>query len=165
MWRLLPYGEYHVEHDDVIKWKHFSRYRPFVRGIHRSQVNSPSQRPVTRVFDLLFDLRLNKRLNKQSRRRWFETSSCSLWRHCDEMNHDVGTSDRPSFEMWLIFPNSAGNPFWRQMILWRCTCKIWKAEQRIDFCHSTLPLFKAKMLCKMHLQHMQVILHILHFCI
>ena len=23
-------------HDDVIKWKHFSRYWPFVRGIHRS---------------------------------------------------------------------------------------------------------------------------------
>ena len=28
-------------HDDVIKWKHFSRYWPFVRGIHRSPVNSP----------------------------------------------------------------------------------------------------------------------------
>ena len=23
-------------HDDVIKWKHFPRYWPFVRGIHRS---------------------------------------------------------------------------------------------------------------------------------
>ena len=28
-------------HDDVIKWKHFPRYWPFVRGIHRSPVNSP----------------------------------------------------------------------------------------------------------------------------
>ena len=28
-------------HDDVIKWKHFPRCWPFVRGIHRSQVNSP----------------------------------------------------------------------------------------------------------------------------
>ena len=28
-------------HDDVIKWKHFPRYWPFVRGIHRGQVNSP----------------------------------------------------------------------------------------------------------------------------
>ena len=27
--------------DDVIKWKHFPRYWPFVRGIHRSPVNSP----------------------------------------------------------------------------------------------------------------------------
>ena len=28
-------------HDDVIKWKHFPHCRPFVRGIHRSPVNSP----------------------------------------------------------------------------------------------------------------------------
>ena len=28
-------------HDDVIKCKHFPRYWPFVRGIHRSPVNSP----------------------------------------------------------------------------------------------------------------------------
>ena len=28
-------------HDDVIKWKHFPRYWPFVRGIHRSPVDSP----------------------------------------------------------------------------------------------------------------------------
>ena len=56
-------------HDDVIKWKHFPRYWPFVRGIHWSPVNSrwiPAQRPVTWSFDVFFDLRLNKRLNKQS---------------------------------------------------------------------------------------------------
>ena len=28
-------------HDDVIKWKHFPRYWPHVRGIHRSPVDSP----------------------------------------------------------------------------------------------------------------------------
>ena len=28
-------------HDDIIKWKHFPRYWTFVRGIHRSPVNSP----------------------------------------------------------------------------------------------------------------------------
>ena len=31
----------HLLHDDVIKCKHFPRYCPFVRGIHRSPVNSP----------------------------------------------------------------------------------------------------------------------------
>ena len=36
-------------HYDVIKWKHFPRYWPFVRRIHRSQ---RSQRPVTRSFDI-----------------------------------------------------------------------------------------------------------------
>ena len=28
-------------HDDAIKWKHLPRHWPFVRGIHRSPVNSP----------------------------------------------------------------------------------------------------------------------------
>ena len=43
----------------------------------------PSQRPVRRSFDVFFDLRMNKRLSKQSIRRWFESPSCSLWRHCN----------------------------------------------------------------------------------
>ena len=30
-----------LRHDDVIKWKHFPRYWTFVRGNHRSPVNSP----------------------------------------------------------------------------------------------------------------------------
>ena len=30
-----------IIHDDVIKWKHFPRNWLFVRGIHRSPVNSP----------------------------------------------------------------------------------------------------------------------------
>ena len=34
-------GIFRESHDDVIKWKHFPRYWPFVRGIHRSPVNSP----------------------------------------------------------------------------------------------------------------------------
>ena len=34
-----------VDHDDVIKWKHFPRYWPFVRGIHRSTVNCPHKGP------------------------------------------------------------------------------------------------------------------------
>ena len=62
-------------HDDVIKWKHFPRYWPFVWGIHRS--------PVKRSFDVFFHLRLNKQLNKQSWSWWFETLSCSLRRHCN----------------------------------------------------------------------------------
>ena len=51
-------------------------------GIHWSTANSPSQRLVTWSFDVFFDLRLIKRSNKQMRRRWFETSPRSLWRHC-----------------------------------------------------------------------------------
>ena len=35
MWYMIPQW-----HDDVIKWKHFPHYWPFMRGIHRSPVNS-----------------------------------------------------------------------------------------------------------------------------
>ena len=39
---LFPsHGVIKILHDDVIKWKHFPRYWPFVRGIDRSPVNSP----------------------------------------------------------------------------------------------------------------------------
>ena len=72
-------------HDDVIKWKHFPRYWPFVRGIHRSRW-IPTQMPVTRSFNVFFDLRLNKQLSKQSWGWWFETPWCSLWRHCNAGN-------------------------------------------------------------------------------
>ena len=67
-------------HDDVIKWKHFSRYWPFV-GDFTGEL--PGQRPVTRRFGAFFDLRLNKRVNKQSWGWWFETTSSSLLLHCN----------------------------------------------------------------------------------
>ena len=41
----------------------------------------PTQRPVTRSFDVFFDLRPNKRLSKQWRGWWFETLSRPFWRH------------------------------------------------------------------------------------
>ena len=43
----------------------------------------PALRPVTRSFDVFFDLSLDKRLGKQPRRRWFETPSRPLLRHCN----------------------------------------------------------------------------------
>ena len=41
----------------------------------------PTQRPVTRSFDVYYDLRPNKRLSKQSWAWWFETLSPPLWRN------------------------------------------------------------------------------------
>ena len=76
----LHHSEY-VLHDDVIKWRHFPRHWP-LRGIHRSPVNSPHKGQM-RSFYVFFDLRLDKRLSKQPWGWWFETPSCSLWRHCN----------------------------------------------------------------------------------
>ena len=41
LWTVARLGHVYSSQNDVIKWKHFSRYLPFVRGIRRSPVNSP----------------------------------------------------------------------------------------------------------------------------
>ena len=84
---------WHKFHDNVIKWKHFPRYWPFVRGNTPVNGEFPTQRPATRSFDVSFDLRLNKCLNKQSWGWWFETPSWSLWRH-----RNVATSVKVTHE-------------------------------------------------------------------
>ena len=47
----------------------------------------PSQRPVTRSFDIFFDQRRNERLSKQSMRWWFDKPLRSLWHLCNEHWH------------------------------------------------------------------------------
>ena len=58
-----------IPHDDVIKWKHFLRYWPFVRGIHRSPVNSQHKGQWRRA--LMFSLicaRINSWVNNREAR-------------------------------------------------------------------------------------------------
>ena len=78
----------------------------------------PSQRPVTRSFEVFFDVRLNKRLNKQSRCRWFERPLCSLWRHCKDYVF-VPCKSTP----WNAFNSSWSSEF---VALWGQTAtQIW----------------------------------------
>ena len=117
-------------HDDVIKWKYFPRNWP-VPG------EFPTQRPVTRSFDVFFDLCLNKRLSKQSWGWWFETQSCPLWRHRNALlyctwhrgainwNYETCVSHSAYFKKWQlivseailsseqILLNSFGDMWWR----------------------------------------------------
>ena len=69
-----------LEHIFFIKWKHFPRYWPFLRRIHRSPVDSPHKGQWHGA--LMFSL--NQQLSNQWRRRWCETALHSLWRHCNE---------------------------------------------------------------------------------
>ena len=75
-----------IMRDHIIKWKHFTAL--LALGAWNSPVTGefPLQRPVTRSFDVFFDLRLNEQWSKQSRRWWFETSSRSLWCHCNALS-------------------------------------------------------------------------------
>ena len=74
-----------TKQNDVIKWKHFPRYWPSVRGFHKGnpQVTGwvPSQRPVTRSFVFsLISAWTNGWTNNGDAG---ETPSRSLWHHCN----------------------------------------------------------------------------------
>ena len=75
----------------------------------------PSQRPVTRRFDVFLDLRLNKPLSKRSKPRWFETPSCSLWHHCNVLLHDATFFTMQSS---INFPKRS-DAYLRQSLRWR----------------------------------------------
>ena len=77
---LYVLTKWNQSHDDVIKWKHFPPYWPFVRGIHRSPVNSPhkGQWRGTLMFSLIC-VWINDWVN--NREAGFETLSSPLWRH------------------------------------------------------------------------------------
>ena len=66
-------------------WRHqmetFSALLAICAGNSPVTGEFPTQRPVTRSFDVYFDLCPNERLSKQSWGWWFETLSRSLWRH------------------------------------------------------------------------------------
>ena len=68
-------------------WRHqmeaFSALLAICAGNSPVPGEFPTQRPMTRSFDVYFDLRLDKRLCKQSWGWWFETLLCPLWRHSD----------------------------------------------------------------------------------
>ena len=50
---------------------------------------SPLDSPQYNDFNVSFDVSSNKRLYVQTSRRWFETSGCSLWRHCNEKKTSI----------------------------------------------------------------------------
>ena len=57
------------------------RVTVFVRGIHRSSVNSPHKGQWRGALTYSLICAWTQQLSRQWRRRWFETPSRSLWRH------------------------------------------------------------------------------------
>ena len=88
---IIGYGIVYMQYIPKICtpwWRHqketFSALLALCVGNSPVSGEFPSQRPVTRSFDVFFDLRLNKQLSKQSWGWWFERPSIPLWRHCNE---------------------------------------------------------------------------------
>ena len=94
--------------DDVIKWRPFPRYWPFVQGIHRSRVNDPhkGQWHGTLVFSLICAW-----IN-----RWVSNGEAGdLRRHRAHYDVTVMFDGRISIENWTIL-------FIRQSAYWLCGC-------------------------------------------
>ena len=89
-------------------WRHqmgtFSALLAICAGNSPVPDEFPAQRPVTRSFAVFFDLRPNKRLSKQSWGWWFETLSCSLWRHRNVV-------------MWILWNMMVDNSFRKQTFI------------------------------------------------
>ena len=73
-------------------WRHQMEVFSALLALCAGNSPVPTQRPVTRSFDVFVELRLNQQLSKQWRRRWFETPSRSLWRHCAHTRSACGRS-------------------------------------------------------------------------
>ena len=85
-------------------WRHqmetFSALLAICAGNSPVPGEFPTQRLVTRSFDVFFDRRLNKRLIKQSWGWWLETLSSPLWRHRnDGLVQDCSNSIANSLEL------------------------------------------------------------------
>ena len=97
------------EHISVARWRHqmeaFSSLQTFVMG---------TTGPLTKANEaelwfFFIDLRLNRRLSEQSRRRWFETLTRSLWRPCNNTDSSVDVK----FEWivpWVVDQFRVGDP-------------------------------------------------------
>ena len=95
-WKTLTKEQFHkCSRYPFVKWfswwRHqmetFSALLAICAGNSPVPGKFPTQRPVTRSFDVYFDLRPNKRLSKQSLSWWFETLSPPLWRHRNVKNY------------------------------------------------------------------------------
>ena len=75
----------------------------------------PSQRPVTRSFDVYFYLRLNKRLRKQSWDWWFEAPSRYLWRHC--------------YVTWFTYKTCQIS---KDLVVFRSFCFMYHSNENLD---------------------------------
>ena len=85
-----------ISHKDIIKWKHFPHYWPFVKGIHQSPMDSPHKGQWCRapMFYLIGAWTNNSANN-------WDTSD--LNHHCA---HHVITVMFPCFSDLVTFPNS-----------------------------------------------------------
>ena len=108
-------------------WRHqmetFSTLLAICAGNSLVTGDFPTQRPVTRSFDVFSDLRLNKRLSKQWWGWWFETPSRPLWPHCNVMNVKISykfpitPSPHPPKKWWFAMISKPSHYYLHEVTL------------------------------------------------
>ena len=157
-------ANYHIAHDDVIKiMETFTALLAICAGNSPVPSEFPTQRPVTRSFDVSFGLRLNKWLSKQWWYWWFETLSCPLWRHCNApkykwhvMHHHIITplwNTKPA--QTISHPPSHPNKGWKISACLRYETSPWTYLLDINIDCSTTTfidcwVFKTRWLYTVH---------------
>ena len=102
-------------------WRHqmetFSALLAICAGNSPVPGEFPTQRPVTRSFDVYFDLRPNGRLSKQSWGWWFETLSRSLWRHRNGFTHILHDNSPAPGQSVIIIKTCDAKPNCRYVLI------------------------------------------------
>ena len=143
-------------------WRHqmeaYSALLAFCAGNSPVTGEFPAQRPVTRSFDIFFDLHLNQQLSKPLRRRWFETPSRSLWRHCNEHIQVAPIHDKWSGKPWLVCMNIRYHNRYlltQDMVLCSVRYTVWEKQFKNVFlstavnaqCHCKLDFVEYRQIC------------------
>ena len=132
----------------------------------------PSQRPVTRGFDVFVDLRPNKRLSKQSRGWWFERKCLKYWKyHIQVQQHSIRFLSMAEKRSWswhhqtmknnvlVTPPQVMGGAYmhqWtgtslvqvmacqatRHYLIILLSCKLWQSRTNFDFLYQNTYSFQ-----------------------
>ena len=115
--------------------EHFPRHWPFVRGIHRSPVNSPHKGQWRGALMFSLICALNKRLSKQSWDWWFETPSHLIWRHYNSSGTSMTVKQYLVIESlkMLILEMQCIDTFWSHGFCY------WKAASALSWSRGWTP--------------------------
>ena len=113
-------------HDDVIKWKHFPCYWPFVRVIHRSSVDSP-HKVLWRgalMFYLMYAWTNGLVNNRDAREQTMEApvigdAMMSMWRHRN------GIYNKNMTNRWRHTFKQHRSNLYLQLLVFNALCTIW----------------------------------------
>ena len=123
-------------HDVVIKWKHFSRYWPFVRGIHWSPVNSPHKCQCRGPLMFFFICaRINDWVNKRE--------ACDLRRRRAHYDVTVMINGDESYPKYFRPSSLNWNTF--HQIVWWCQLFFRKPSKSFPFIHWIITWFSLQL--------------------